>query len=117
MKKLTPADFAEDVKNNNALIWGIDPGQTDIYTTVDSGDSNKKERIRKTSTKEYYHMCGYNMATQKRMQHQLQNQDDFNFISRLPSLKTYKIDDLSKAASDRLKNYTKIFNYYNKDNW
>ncbi|KAI7905808.1 uncharacterized protein BX663DRAFT_500979, partial [Cokeromyces recurvatus] len=32
--------FADD-----ALIWAIDPEQTDIYTAVDSGTSDKKKRI------------------------------------------------------------------------
>ncbi|KAI7906246.1 uncharacterized protein BX663DRAFT_499367 [Cokeromyces recurvatus] len=38
-------DFAVDVKNNNALIWAINPRQTDIFTAVDSSTSDKKKRI------------------------------------------------------------------------
>ncbi|KAI7900318.1 uncharacterized protein BX663DRAFT_518257 [Cokeromyces recurvatus] len=37
--------FTGDVKNNNALIWAIDPRQTDIFTAVDSSTSDKKKRI------------------------------------------------------------------------
>ncbi|KAI7901762.1 uncharacterized protein BX663DRAFT_437004, partial [Cokeromyces recurvatus] len=105
----------DDVKNNNALIWGIDPGQTDIFTAVDSGTSDKKERIRKSSTKEYYHMFGYNLATQKCMNQQQKHQAYFNIISKLPSFKTFDLTDFSKAASDRFKNYQMLFDYYNKD--
>ncbi|CEP12889.1 hypothetical protein [Parasitella parasitica] len=64
-KPLTAADFCEDTKNNHVLIWGVDRGVTDIYTAADSGDASKKERIRRTSSKEYYLMCGFNLARQK----------------------------------------------------
>ncbi|CEP17416.1 hypothetical protein [Parasitella parasitica] len=42
---------------SRVIIWGVDPGFTDIYTAADSGD----ERIRRTSNKEYCHMCGFNL--------------------------------------------------------
>ncbi|GAA5800247.1 hypothetical protein HPULCUR_005672 [Helicostylum pulchrum] len=51
-KGLTPKDFENEVKNNEAVVWGADPGVTEIYTAVDSGCTQDKERIRKTSTKE-----------------------------------------------------------------
>ncbi|CEP09706.1 hypothetical protein [Parasitella parasitica] len=35
-KPLTAADICEDIKNNQVLIWDIDPGVTDIYTAADS---------------------------------------------------------------------------------
>ncbi|CEP20106.1 hypothetical protein [Parasitella parasitica] len=69
---------------------------------ADYGDASKKERIRRTSCKEYFHMCGFNLAKQKRMQHQNNNQQDFDFISKLPTLKT-----------SNLINFTRILAYGN----
>lgn len=86
-----------------ALVWGIDPGVTDIFTAVDSGFSSLNARIRKASIKEYHHICGLNLATQRRMQHQQYNQEDVRFISKSPTLKTPNLINFSKAASIRLK--------------
>ncbi|CEP08037.1 hypothetical protein [Parasitella parasitica] len=55
-KPLTAADFCEDIKNNQVLIWGVDSGVTDIYTVADSGDASEKGKIRSTSSKEYHHI-------------------------------------------------------------
>jgi hypothetical protein len=46
---------------------GADPGVPDIFTADDSAFSSSKERIRKTSTKEYYHMYGFNLVAQENM--------------------------------------------------
>ncbi|CEP15642.1 hypothetical protein [Parasitella parasitica] len=115
-KPLTTADFCEDIKNNQFLIWGVDPGVTDIYTAADSGDASKRERIKRTSCKEYYHICGFNLAKQKRMQHQNNNLQDFDFISKLPILKTSNLIDFVNAAAQRLINYQRTSAYYNYDN-
>ncbi|CEP18456.1 hypothetical protein [Parasitella parasitica] len=123
-KPLTAADFCEDNKDEQVIIWGVDPGVTDIYTAADSGDTSKKERIRKTSCKEYYHMYGFNLAKQKRMQHQ-NNLQDFDFISKLPTSKTSNFINFVNVAAQRL-NYPnfsheiakRLFqdsNKYNKD--
>ncbi|KAI7897713.1 uncharacterized protein BX663DRAFT_490641 [Cokeromyces recurvatus] len=84
-----PTTKGKDVKNNNA----INHGQTDIYTAVDTGTFDKKGRIRKTSTREYYHRSRYNLATQKRLNHQQKHQAYFNIISKVPSLKTSGLTD------------------------
>lgn len=47
------------------------------------------EKIRETSTKEYYYKCGYNTIKATRTKQENKNQDDFEFISCLPSPKTY----------------------------
>ncbi|KAG0768731.1 hypothetical protein G6F57_011520 [Rhizopus arrhizus] len=62
---LTPKKFVEEIKNNEALVWGIDQGVADIITTGGFGSLNSKERVRKTSTKEYYHTYSFNLATQE----------------------------------------------------
>ncbi|KAG1056047.1 hypothetical protein G6F43_002025 [Rhizopus delemar] len=71
-------NFVEEIKSNEALVWSIDQGVTDIFTVGGSGSSSSKERIRKTFTKEYYHTYSFNLATQ----------EDFRFTSELSTLKT-----------------------------
>jgi hypothetical protein len=51
------------------------------------------------------------------MQHQNNNQQDFEFISKLPTLKTSSLTDFVNAAAQRLIHYPRISAYYNKDNW
>ncbi|KAI9263631.1 hypothetical protein EDC94DRAFT_670893 [Helicostylum pulchrum] len=108
-KGLTPKDFENEVKNNEAVVWGADPGVTEIYTAVDSGCTQDKERIRKTSTKEYYHNCDYNNVKATRMKHQNENQRDFEFISGLPFLKTNNEEDCfyNWSIKENFKSYIK----------
>ncbi|CEG79937.1 hypothetical protein RMATCC62417_14342 [Rhizopus microsporus] len=56
----TPKDFADIV--DDAEIWVVDPDISIIFTAV---DSTEHERIRTTSLEEYYHLCGYNLATRR----------------------------------------------------
>lgn len=63
----TPKDFAQKTKSNRALTLGADPGVPDIFTADNSAFLSSKERIRKTSTKEYYYMYGFNLVAQENM--------------------------------------------------
>ncbi|KAG1141611.1 hypothetical protein G6F37_010834 [Rhizopus arrhizus] len=101
---LTPKGFAKEIKNNEVFVWSVDPDVTDILTAIASGSSSSKEMIRKTPTKEYYHMCGFNRAPLKCMEHQQHNQV-FSFVRELPTLKTSNSIDFSKFVSIRIKNY------------
>ncbi|KAG1055123.1 hypothetical protein G6F43_002912 [Rhizopus delemar] len=101
-------DFTEEIKNNEALVWTVDLGATDMFTIFYSGSSPSKEKLRKIFTKEYYHMCGVNLAAQERMQHQQHNQENFRVINETPTLKTLNLIDFSKATSIRLQNYQRI---------
>ena len=65
---LTPADVGQRIDLETATIWGVDPGQTDIFVASD-GDSGNRHRIRKTSTAEYYHLAGFKSAVIKRAKH------------------------------------------------
>lgn len=57
LKPLTSAALAEKVDLNNAIIWGVDPCQRDIFVAINNGPK-VVHRIRKTSTVEYYHFIG-----------------------------------------------------------
>ncbi|CEI95043.1 hypothetical protein RMCBS344292_09244 [Rhizopus microsporus] len=60
----TPKDFVDIV--DDAEIWAVDPGISTIFTAV---DSTEHERVRTTSLEEYYHLCGYNLATRRQKEH------------------------------------------------
>ncbi|ORE17645.1 hypothetical protein BCV71DRAFT_181126, partial [Rhizopus microsporus] len=74
-------------------------------------------RIRTTSLEEYYHLCGYNLATRRRKEHQECHLDEFKYISELPTLKTANLTSFLLAISTRLQNYQRIHNYYCQDKW
>ncbi|CEG81449.1 hypothetical protein RMATCC62417_15653 [Rhizopus microsporus] len=108
----TPKDFADIV--DDAEIWVVDPGISTIFTAV---DSTEHERIRTTSLEEYYHLCGYNLATRRRKEHQECHLDEFKYISELSTLKTADLAIFLLAVSTRLQNYQRIHNYYCQDKW
>ncbi|KAG0748390.1 hypothetical protein G6F57_001279 [Rhizopus arrhizus] len=87
INKITGKIHSEHTAVLQALVWGVEPGVTDIFTAVDSGFSSLNGRIRKASIKEYYHICGFNPVTQRRMQHQQHNQEDVRFINKLSTTK------------------------------
>ncbi|PHZ16394.1 uncharacterized protein RHIMIDRAFT_233994 [Rhizopus microsporus ATCC 52813] len=62
---ITPKDFADIV--DDAQLWVVGPGISTIFIAI---DSTEHERIRTTSLGEYYHLCGYNLATRRRKEHQ-----------------------------------------------
>jgi hypothetical protein len=85
--KKTPMDFKSDIEND-AVVWGVDPGVTNVFTAVDSSSCNKPERIRLTSSKEYYHLCGFNTASREREEHRKIYPEDSSLLLGLPTLKT-----------------------------
>ncbi|CEG73520.1 hypothetical protein RMATCC62417_08883 [Rhizopus microsporus] len=95
-----PKNFADMV--DDAEIWTVDPGISTIFTAV---DSTEHERIQATSLEEYYHLCGYNLATRRRKEHQECHLDVFKYISELPTLKTVNLTSFLLAASTRLQKY------------
>jgi len=42
-------------------VWGVDPGVTDVFVAVD-GNGDERYEIRRTSTKDFYHLSGWNRA-------------------------------------------------------
>ena len=108
----TPKNSVDIV--DDAEIWAVDPGISTIFTAV---DSTEHERVRTTSLEEYYHLCGYNLATRRRKEHQECHLDEFKYIGELPTLKTANLTSFLLAASTRLQNYQRIHNYYCQDKW
>jgi hypothetical protein len=67
-------------------LWAVDPGITDIFVACDNNQG--QHEIRKTSSKEYYHMCGFNLSNQKIAMWKRQNQDIAIIEKNMPSAKT-----------------------------
>ncbi|CEJ00390.1 hypothetical protein RMCBS344292_14446 [Rhizopus microsporus] len=108
----TPKDFADIA--DDAEIWAVDPDISTIFIAV---DSTKHERVRTTSLEEYYHLCGYNLATRRQKEHQECYLVEFKYISELPTLKTANLTSFLLAVSTRIQNYQRIHNYYCQDKW
>ncbi|ORE19455.1 hypothetical protein BCV71DRAFT_177649, partial [Rhizopus microsporus] len=92
----------------------VDPGISTIFTAV---DSTEHERVRTTSLEECYHLCGYNLATRRRKEHQECHLDKFKYIGELLTLKTANLAAFLLAASTRPQGYQRIHNHYRQDKW
>jgi hypothetical protein len=116
-ESITPTSFKHWVTEGDhvATIWGVDPGVTDVFVAAD-GITEEQNRIRKCSSKEYYHLCGYNAATKEREQYRrMAKQDVRDLIDGIPSLKTANFESLIDGIRYRLSNFLAITNYYDKD--
>ncbi|KAI8638725.1 hypothetical protein BD408DRAFT_351345, partial [Parasitella parasitica] len=104
-----PSDFINDIQLG-CQIFAIDPGIRDITTAVD-----QLGRERTTSLKEYYHLCGFNVASTQREQHKKQYMNEYQKISTLSSFKTTNLEDFVKACKERFDLYDDIKKYYDSD--
>ncbi|EPB90321.1 hypothetical protein HMPREF1544_02846 [Mucor circinelloides 1006PhL] len=114
---LTPADIATEIDMNTATIWGLDPGIRDVFVASDgvgtgAGQDRQRHRIRKTSTGEYYQLCGFKSAIIKRAKHDQANADARRLISDTPSTKTCDWDRLNQALRYIFRNFQTIKDYY-----
>ena len=79
------------------------------------GDSTNPHRIRKTSSKEYYDLCGFNLATDGRRRWMVEDQDARPLTDGMPSVKTTILDNLRVAITYRLHNFWDICRHYDQD--
>ncbi|PHZ16699.1 uncharacterized protein RHIMIDRAFT_247188 [Rhizopus microsporus ATCC 52813] len=89
-----------------------EPNTPSISTIFTAVVSTEHERIRTTNLEEYYHLCGYSIATRRRKEYQECHLDEFKYISELPTLKTANLTSFLLAASIRLRSYQRIHNNY-----
>jgi hypothetical protein len=114
---ITPASFENWIEygGHRTTIWGIDPGITDVIVAVDGHDEDR-HRVRQTSSKEYYHLCGYNAAKDQRRRWEKAEGTQWNqLITQMPSLKTAHMDNLLHAIRYRLDNFADIVEPYDRD--
>ncbi|GAB5591742.1 hypothetical protein Unana1_06642 [Umbelopsis nana] len=115
----TPADFKDwlEYRGDGVTIWGVDPGVTDIFVAVDDGASLEDTdacRIRKTSTKEYYDLCGYNVASEKRSRWKREDAETASVIDKIPSFKTTNLPALTAAIQYVMANFQTITAHYDQ---
>jgi hypothetical protein len=82
-------------------VWAVDPGITDVFVASDGHQGNHE--IRRTSTKEYHHMCGFNLENQRILKWKKKHRLIIDIEQNMPSAKT---SDL--AAFDDYIKYTFI---------
>lgn len=115
----TPADFKDwlEYRGDGVTIWGVDPGVTDMFVAVDDGASLEDTdacRIRKTSTKEYYDLCGYNVASEKRSRWKREDAETASVIDKIPSFKTTNLPALTAAIQYVMANFQTITAHYDQ---
>jgi hypothetical protein len=75
-----------------------------------------EHRFRQTSTKEYYDLCGFNLATEKRRRWKQEAGPEVNkLIDDIPSLKTHQSRELWNAILYRITHFFTIAAYYDRD--
>jgi hypothetical protein len=73
---------------HRTTIWVIDPGITDVFVAADPTGEGQ-HRMRRTPSKEHYHECGYNNATEKRRLWEVEEADAWKqLMTGMPTLKT-----------------------------
>lgn len=111
---LTPAAVKGCLKN--ATVWGVDPGVTDLFVAAD-GSSDEPHRVRSISAREYYALCGYSRATQKRKEF-LDHKDDAQtkkLIDGIPSLKTVHLTAYITSVQYRFQHHRTICEFYDRN--
>ncbi|KAG2177978.1 hypothetical protein INT43_003231, partial [Umbelopsis isabellina] len=114
---LTPVDFAAEIDLNSATVWGLYPRLRDVFVACDgvgtgAGQSRQRHRIRKTSTGEYYQLCGFKSAAIKRAKHDRANVDARHLISNTPSTRTCKCVQFNEALRYIFQNFEAMQGYY-----
>jgi hypothetical protein len=112
-----PADFNNLLQNNpdGTTRWAVDPGITDAFMAVD-GDMHGTHRIRKTSTKEYYDLCGYNVATAVRAAwRESTDANTISVIDSIPTMKTSQLTDFCDSVIYIMRNFSTITGYYDQE--
>lgn len=76
--QLDAEDFNEDELNNQFELWGVDPGEKDIFSAANGMGPTRHEQ-RSFSKKEYYNFAGTMLSRQKMLQYK---QEKFHAVGR-----------------------------------
>jgi hypothetical protein len=80
------------------------------------GDIHGTHRIRKTSTKEYYDLCGYNVATAVRAAwRKSTDANTISVIDSIPTLKTSQLTDFCDSVIYIMRNFSTITGYHDQE--
>jgi hypothetical protein len=110
---VTPMHFVGWLSENYKMtIWGLDPGSTDLFVAADRSNQNA-HRIRRTSTKEYYDLCGFKVANENRRIWRTEaDLHQLRIIDGIPTIKTTDLQQLHRSITYRLQHVTLITSYY-----
>lgn len=97
-------------------IWGVDPGATYMFTASDGCYTATPNRIRSTSTKEYYDLCGFNVATERRRRWKdAAPENTIKVIDEIPTVKSASYSTLVNGILYRMYNWQILTNFYDQD--
>ncbi|KAL1926167.1 hypothetical protein VTP01DRAFT_6032 [Rhizomucor pusillus] len=108
-----PDSIRKIIDDPDTIVWSVDPGVIDIITSVD-GVVDEPHRIRQTSAKEYYYLCGYNRAMDKRNKYMQQSPDTKELVDAIPSVKTASLQSLVESIEYRMNHYHNICEFYHR---
>lgn len=80
------SDFTQEELNENFCLWGVDPGQVNIFTASD-GHGDDPHQVRKYSTAEYYTRAGFKQSNKVILE---SKNGDEQFLRAERDITTYK---------------------------
>jgi hypothetical protein len=100
---VTPMHFVGWLSDNHRVtIWELDPGSTDLFVAADGSNQNA-HWIRRTSTKEYYDLCGFKVANENRRIWRTEaDLHQLSIIDGIPTIKTTDLEQLHRSITYRL---------------
>jgi len=97
---VTPMDSVGCLSDNYTVkIWGLDPRSTDSIIAADDSNQNA-HRIRRTSTKKYYDVCGFKVANENRRIWRTEGYlQQVSIIDGISTIKTTDLQQLHKSIT------------------
>ena len=110
----TVTDIGLDPKRDR--VWGVDPGITDVFVAAD-GNGNESHEIRRTSTREFYHISGWNKARGIEERWRREASPELQvLLKNMPSAKTASVTKFDDFIRYVLRGYTELVRFYD-DKW
>jgi hypothetical protein len=108
----TIADIGLDLTKDR--VWGVDPGITDVFVAAD-GNEDESHEIRRTSTREFYHMSGWNRAREIEEGWKREAGPELRvMLDHMPSAKTASVSAFDGYIRYVLLEYKKIVRFYDE---
>jgi len=111
--EVTMADVGLDLTRDR--LWGVDPGVTDAFVAVD-GSNDMTHEVRKTSTREFYHLAGWNRGTRQGQKWKKASPGIQVIENGMPSPKTINTAHFDAYISYVLTHFQALVQFYD-DRW
>ncbi len=102
-----------DLDLQHDRLWGVDPGMTDMFVAAD-GHEDERHDVRKTSTREFYHMAGWNKAKRLEEKWKTENAGIQAILAGMPSAKTTSVVVFDVFVSYVLGCYKDLVEFYDE---